>query len=355
MPKILRLVILILVLGGAAFGIWKWNQQQQASKPTDRVVLYGNADIRQVHLAFRGSDRIDRILIKEGDQVEKGQLLAQLDTSILQARVDQAQAELHAQQQILARLENGSRPEDIERAKANYAEAVATLKDANLKLEDTKEAFANGAASPRELDEVTARQAEADARVNARKAELDLVLAGPREEDILAARAQVKAAQAALDLATTHLDDAKLIAPANGIIRDRILEPGDMASPSKPALLLALSDPLWIRVYIEETDLGKIKPGMHATITTDSYPDRIFEGWVGYISPTAEFTPKPVESSAVRTSLVYEGRVFVKNPEGVFRLGMPATVTIMLDQDTDSTKADPTPAASPVTTPSVEG
>ena len=121
-------------------------------------------------------------------------------------------------------------------------------------------------------------------------------------------------------------------APDNGIVEDRILEPGDMASPQKPVLTLALDDPLWVRVYVAETDLPRIRPGMKASVTTDGYPGQKYEGWVGFISPTAEFTPKSVETSEVRTKLVYQMRVFVRNPKGELRLGMPAVVTLPLDQ-----------------------
>ena len=105
-----------------------------------------------------------------------------------------------------------------------------------------------------------------------------------------------------------------------------------MASPQRPVFTLALTNPIWIRAYVPQTDMGKIFPGMRAQINTDSYPDKTYEGWVGYISPTAEFTPKSVETPEVRTELVYQVRVYACNPRNELRLGMPATVTIPLDQ-----------------------
>lgn len=117
-----------------------------------------------------------------------------------------------------------------------------------------------------------------------------------------------------------------------GVVRDRILEPGDMATPQTPVLTLAFTDPVWVRAYLPEPMLGRVKPGMEARILTDSYPGRAYAGWVGYISPTAEFTPKNVETPELRTRLVYQVRVFACNPRGELRLGMPATVTIDLDQ-----------------------
>jgi HlyD family secretion protein len=154
---------------------------------------------------------------------------------------------------------------------------------------------------------------------------------GPRKEDIAAGKAKLQAYEADLALARRELADARLYAPTNGVIRDRILEPGDMASPQKPVFTLALDDPLWVRAYVAETDLGKIRLGMKAEVTTDSYPGKRYDAWIGFISPTAEFTPKSVETAEVRTKLVYQVRAFVRNPEGELRLGMPAVVTIPLN------------------------
>jgi HlyD family secretion protein len=165
---------------------------------------------------------------------------------------------------------------------------------------------------------------------------------GPRQEDIASAQATLQADEAALTLARCELADAKLYAPANGVIQNRILEPGDMASPALPVFTLALDDPVWVRAYVAETDLGKIQPGMKAGVTTDSFPGKRYAGWIGFISPTAEFTPKPVETQDVRTKLVYEVRVFVHNPQGELRLGMPAVVTIPLLQPPPSATGDAT-------------
>jgi HlyD family secretion protein len=138
--------------------------------------------------------------------------------------------------------------------------------------------------------------------------------------------------EAALRLAERELADTKLYAPARGVIQDRILEPGDMAFPQTPVYTLALTDPIWVRAYVSEPDMGKIAPGMSATVHTDSFPDKQYPGWVGFISPTAEFTPKQVETTELRSKLVYQVRVYVCNPQNELRLGMPVTVTVPLRQ-----------------------
>jgi HlyD family secretion protein len=160
---------------------------------------------------------------------------------------------------------------------------------------------------------------------------LALTIAGPRPEEVAEAEARLRAAEAQLALLQQQLADAQLVAPVHGTVRTRLMEPGEMASPQKPVFSLAVTDPKWVRAYVSEPDLGKVSPGMAASVMVDSFPQRRFEGWVGFISPIAEFTPKTVQTTELRTSLVYEVRVFVKDPEDALRLGMPATVSLSLN------------------------
>ena len=189
--------------------------------------------------------------------------------------------------------------------------------------------------------QVSTRQAADDAvaalniaRAELRVAEESLALAveGPRREDIAEARAALAAGEAQLALAAEVLKDTELRAPADGVIRDRILEPGDMATPLSTVFTLARTDPVWVRTYAPETVLGRLAPGMAADVSTDSHPGKSYRGWIGHVSPTAEFTPKSVETPELRTRLVYQVRVYVCNADNELRLGMPATVTIALDQ-----------------------
>jgi HlyD family secretion protein len=164
-------------------------------------------------------------------------------------------------------------------------------------------------------------------------------LASRDDADVAEAKARValanaKAAQAKLAETDQVLKDTRLYAPQAGVIRERIVEPGDFVNQQNPVLTLALTNPVWVRTYLPETRLGQVKPGMRAEIRTDSFPDRVYEGWVGYISPTAEFTPKNVETPELRTRLVYQLRIYACNPDNELRLGMPATVTIMEEDST---------------------
>ncbi len=176
------------------------------------------------------------------------------------------------------------------------------------------------------MDNAKAALEVADARVEVNEKTLELAVAGPRKEDVAEAESRLRANEAQLAFLRQELHDAQLVAPVDATVRTRIMEPGEMASPQRPVFTLAITDPKWVRAHVSEPDLGKIRPGMKAEVGVDSFPDRKFEGWVGFISPVAEFTPKAVQTEELRTSLVYEVRVFVKDPQNELRLGMPATI-----------------------------
>ena len=325
----ITVALVLLCLAGGAVAVYL------ATRPPPQsgvLVIYGNVDIRQVELAFNDSDRIERVLVREGQQVRRGQLVARLETRRLVPAVEKARAQADAQRQVLARLVAGTRPEEIAQLRAQARAAAADATKAERNYQSIHNAWQQKAASRDELNNALGTWQAAQARQKAAEEALALALAGSRKEDIAAARAQLRADEAQLDLLQRQLQDANLCAPADGIVQDRILEPGDMASPIKPVLTLAITDPLWVRAYLSEADLGKVWPGMAATVSTDSFPHRRYEGWVGYISPTAEFTPKTVQTPDVRTSLVYQVRVYVHNPRNELRLGMPATVRIDLRQ-----------------------
>lgn len=326
------LLIAIAVLALGATGAAAWYFTNHRSVKTNDLVLFGNVDIRQVQLAFNGSERIAQMLVKEGDGVKKGQLLAALDTVRLAHNVDLQEAQLASQRQIVSRMENGSRPEEIDKAQADLDAARIAADNAESTYQRTKALVEQHFVSRQQADDARSAADAAQAKYRSLQESLKLVQLGPRREDIASARSMLKANQAALEVARKALADASLYAPDNGVIQERILEPGDMASPQRPVYTLALTDPIWVRAYVQEADLGKLKPGTRAEVNTDSFPGKRYRAWVGYISPTAEFTPKAVETTEVRSTLVYQVRIFVCNPQNELRMGMPATVTIPLSQ-----------------------
>jgi HlyD family secretion protein len=324
----LRGALAVAVLAALAVLAWWWLGRASADAS---IVLYGNVDVRQVSLAFNASERVAEMRAEEGERVAKGQVLAVLDTTTLVLRIAQAQAQLDAQEQVLRRLEAGSRPEEIEQARANFAAADAETARARDQFERLRAVGAKTggrAVSQQELDAAGAAYQVAQARaVGARKAQ-ELAVEGPRREDVAQARAQRDAARAALALMQQQLADSQLAAPVDAVIRSRLLEPGDMASPQRPAYALAITHPKWVRAYVSEPDLGRVKPGQAAQVTIDSAPGDPIAGKVGYIASVAEFTPKSVQTEELRTSLVYEIRVNVDDPGDRLRLGMPATVRL---------------------------
>ncbi len=337
-PKaILPVLALVIVFAAAA----AWWYQRNDKVAADTLQLHGNVDIRQVELAFNGSERIAGVLVREGDRVSKNQTLAVLDAERLNQAVAQAQAQVAAQQQIVARLVAGSRPQEIRKAQADAQAARVDLRNARATQERDQELAAKRFISQQQADNSRAAADAAEARFNSAQEALRLLEAGSRKEDIAAAKATLGAYEAALALAQRNLADATLRAPADGVVEKRILEPGDMASPQKAVLTLALTEPLWVRAYVSEVDLGKIHTGARAEIATDSFPGKRYRGWIGFISPTAEFTPKSVETREVRTALVYQVRAFVCAPSGELRLGMPATVTVRLDQPAPAAGTEP--------------
>jgi HlyD family secretion protein len=330
MRRAVRVSALIVVIGLLAGLVWWLTGRNNAPR---ELVLYGNVDLRQVQLSFNNSERIAAVLVQEGDRVRQGQLLARLDTSRLEPQVAQAEAQAAAQRQVVQRLRSGSRPEEIAQARANVASAKADTENARQQYERIKSAAemsAGRAVRQQDVDTAKAALEVAEAKLVVNQRALDLAVIGPRKEDIAEAEARLRADEAQLALLRQQLVDAQLLAPMDAVVRTRILEPGEMVTPQKPVFSLAIIDPKWVRAYVSEPDLGKVHHGMAAVVAVDSFPKRRFDGWVGFVSPVAEFTPKAVQTEELRTSLVYEVRVFVKDSSDELRLGMPATVYLSL-------------------------
>lgn len=332
--KVLVIAVVFATLGVS--GAW-WFLKVEDDRSRDTLTLYGNIDIRSARLSFTEPERIARVMAEEGDRVKKGDILAKLQSDRLQARIRQADAEIAAQQQVVNRLVEGTRVQVIEQARAEADAARVQVKNAAQNLARIKKTAATGATSQQALDDAAARLEVERARLRVREKALNLALEGPRKEDIAAAKSRLDALNASLSLLNVRLEDTALRAPSAGTIENRILEPGEMAGPASPVFLLALTDPKWVRAYVPEPDLGLIQLGMRAVIQSDSFPNRHFAGWVGFISPEAEFTPKSVETPELRTKLVYEARIFVRDPNDLLRLGMPVTVKI----DRNAVPVDP--------------
>ena len=325
-----KLILVTAILVAVAAGLWWWKRNHIEAE--NELTLHGNVDIRQVELAFNASGRVDQVLVQEGDRVTKDQLLARLDTKRLRLALAQAEALADVQRSQVAKLKAGSRPEEIKQAAALRDAAQVAVDDARQVYKRQQDLVDRRFVSQQQADSAKNALDAARERLRAAEEAYRLAVLGPRKEDLSAAEASLAAQDAAVAGLRHDISEGELKAPDNGIIDNRILEPGDMASPQKSAFTLALTEPVWARVYLPEGALGRVPVGARATITTDSHPDRKYAGWVGFVSPTAEFTPKTVETVELRTSLVYQTRVFVCDGKGELRQGMPVTVSIAYDQ-----------------------
>jgi HlyD family secretion protein len=322
------LIITLAVVAAAGAGAWYYFDHRP--KDDTHLVLQGNIDVRQVNLAFKVEGRIETLAVDEGDSVKAGQVVATLDKRYFFDDLRLAKAKRDNAAATLARLEHGSRPEEIAQAKAQAAERRASLENARQLYERQRRLIGSGAVAQEEFQRTEANLREAEARLKSAEEALRLTEIGPRPEDIDAARAQLRAEEASVIQTERRLADADLIAPNDGVILTRAREKGAIVNAGETVFTLTLTSPVWVRTYVNERDLGRIRPDMLAAVHTDSAPGKVYRGRIGFISPTAEFTPKTVETRELRTDLVYRLRVVVDNPDGGLRQGMPVTVTLDL-------------------------
>ena len=292
------------------------------------IELQGNIEIREVRLGFEVPGRILHLYVDEGESVKEGDLLAELEPEYFQDAVRQAEGALRAKTADLLKLENGSRPEEIKVAIADLEAAQAASVNADKNFVRAKALLDGGVISQSNFDNFESIRDQANANLKAAREKLNLAQVGFRSEEIESARGAMEQAVATLEEAKRRLSDSKLTAPTNGIIQTRVHEGGDYVASGDPVFTISIMDPVWVRAYINEKELGRIMPGMDAVVKTDN--GKTYSGRLGFISPTAEFTPKSVETKEIRTNLVYRVRIIVSNSSGELRQGMPVTVYINL-------------------------
>lgn len=320
-----------LAIGFCGAGYYYHYQESMAQELADTLTLSGNVDIRETSLAFRQSDRVAEILVEEGDTVTKGQLIARLDNAELTLSRQKTAAQVQAQENAVARLHNGTRAEDLAQARARAEAAEADSRNAASNYWRMQQIFDSVAGiSEQELDNARRTMEAAAAKTKETHAALAEAMNGARSEDIAEAEANLTALKEELARQDYLLSQYELTAPSDGVVRSRLLEVGDMASANTPVVKLSLLDKKWVRAYVTEEQLGRIYEGQEAEVLIDSQKDKPIKGQIGYISSTAEFTPKNVQTDELRTALLYEVRVYVEDSNNVLRMGMPATVKISL-------------------------
>lgn len=317
----------------AAVAYVRHRDQARKADGGDDVVLYGNIDIRQVQLGFRVGGRVREVLVDEGDTVVSGQILARLDAAPYRDALLLAQARKDSAAAALEKAVNGPRMGEIEKARATVDELSASLYLAQLTYERNENLLAANAVSREAFDQAAASRDAAQGRLRASVETLELLFDGTRKEDIETARAELRAMEASAASAQTSLADTDLFAPSGGVVISRVRETGAVVAAGETALVVSLDGPVWARAYVPEPLLGLVATGEKVDVTTDTRPDRPYQGVVGFVSPVAEFTPKSVETPELRTALVYRIRVIVNNPDSGLRQGMPVTIRIKPERE----------------------
>ena len=321
---IILIVLLLILIFSIFFIINKKNKNKD-------IVLYGNVDIKQVSLSFNANGRIGKMYVKEGESVKKDQILAEIDPATLIFDIEKNKAKVEVYRNTVLKLKNGLRPEERNQKQSKLDSTKAELENAKVQLSRLENAYTTSdgqSVSKQELDNAKLALKLATAHFKEANEDYKLAIIGSRSEDIAEAEAELKIVKEELATQQYLLEQTKLKSPIDAIVSSRLQEVGDMASPQHPTYLLTINDNKWVRAYIQEKQLGFIKPGMYVDVYIDSYPNKSIKGKVGYISSVAEFTPKTVQTEELRTSLMYEIRIYVEDKDNLLRMGMPATIKI---------------------------
>lgn len=388
MKKIIPIAV-VLILGAILLALYL----NTGGTARTEILLSGNIEATTVNVSFQTPGRIAELSTDEGQMVQRSQILAVLDASELNDRqagararlassesqlpqletsiqlqrestrtdIARAEANLLAARAQLEELRNGSRPQEVGQAVQSHAAAKSRMENAGLELARAKELYQTGAVPKKTLD--TAQTAFDMAEADYRRATefLGLVQEGPRRETITAAEARVGQAEVQLDqarlgelgvrkleqqlatmraevefsrtqlrLAETQTGYATLASPVSGHVLSRNVEVGEVASAGAPVFSIADLNDIWLRVFLAATDLGKVKLGQEVVVTTDSYPEKRYQGIVSFISSEAEFTPKTIQTQKERVKLVYRLKIQIKNADQELKPGMPADARIAL-------------------------
>ena len=388
--RIIAVIIVVLVIAGASLYLFK----QKDRTSGNQIVVSGNIELTEVNIAFKTAGRLIERPVDEGDVVKKGQVIARLDRDQLLAQRDreaaglesarsqlpqaetaldwqrgnqaaeleQRRAELASYQARLQELKAGSRPEEIQEAKAAVDSAQSEFDRAKRDWERAQTLYKNDDISTAQYDQYRSRWENAEALLKQAKERGALVLAGPRIEQIEGAQAQVERARAALKMTESNaleirrreqelplrraeiaraganlalidsqLADTIATSPVDGVVLVKAADVGEVLAAGTTIVSIGDIDHPWLRAYINETDLGRVKLGTKARVTTDSYPGKVYEGRVSFIASEAEFTPKQIQTKEERVKLVYRIKIDLDNPRHELKSNMPADAVLILE------------------------
>ena len=388
-----RVIIIVLVLAAAGAAVYAFRGSTRG--PENHIVVSGNIELTEVNIAFKTAGRLIERNVDEGDRVTKGQVIARLDRDQLLAQrsresaalagaesqlaqaatavewskatlagdIEQRKADLASMEARLAELKNGSRPQEKQQARAAVEAAQSEWDRAKKDWERAQTLYKNDDISTAQYDQYRNRQESADASLKQAKEREGLVLAGPREEEIRAAEGQVARARGAVKVAEANaidtrrreqelvsrraeidrskanlalidsqLADTIAMSPVGGVVLVKAADVGEVVAPGTAIVTVGDIDHPWLRGYVNETDLGKVKIGSTAKVTTDSYPGKVYQGRLTFIASEAEFTPKQIQTQQERVKLVYRIKIEVENPNHELKSNMPANAEILLEQ-----------------------
>ena len=324
MKKKLTIALIILLISFISYKIYS----NIFLKNENNLTFYGNIDTRTVNVGFRFLGKIENITKDEGEIVKKDEILVKLDTASLEKSLEELNEKIFASKLELSKLQTGYRQEEILEAKAAMEEAIENLNKTKDTYNRQANLFKTKSTSEENFTISQLNYKQALATLDKAKALYELRKNGYREEDIKIQESNLKSLEIQAEKLKIDLNDSVIKAPVDGVILTRFKEIGAITNAGESILEIAKTDEFWVRAYIDEKNLGNIKPGLKMSIQTDSRSEN-YEGVIGFISPVAEFTPKNIETQELRADLVYSFRVIVKNPDDKIRQGMPVTLKIV--------------------------
>jgi len=340
-----RLIPIVILLAAAiAAAVYFYPRLTKKPAPTNQLTLSGNIEAHQSLISFKVQGRIVELPVEEGQQMAQGALLARLEDADFKQRVKIDEAAVAVRESNLALTLAGTREQDVKASHQVVLDAEADLAQKKADNDRAQRLFSKDEISAQDRDLAATALKRSEANVAAVQQRYSLAQEGSRKEDIAIARANLAQANASLGLSRINATYTTLRAPAAGVITVRQAELGEVVSPGSPVVTLADLDHIWLRAYIAETDLGKIRWGQDASITTDTYPGKQYHGHISFISPDAEFTPKSVQTYAERVTLVYRIKIDIDNPNHELKPGMPADAHIELAVTAPAANAPAAPA-----------
>lgn len=334
--------VLILLALAIAAGVYFYPRLTKKPVPVTELTLSGNIEAHESLVSFKVPGRIVELPVEEGQQVEQGVLLARLEDADFKQRVRVDQAGVRVRESSLALTLAGTREQEVKAAQQTMFDAQADLDQKQLDNDRAQRLFAKDEISAQDRDLAATALKRTQAVFQAARQRYNEAVEGARKEDIAIARANLNEAGATLGLSQVNLGYTILRAPSAGVVTVRQAEIGEVVSPGSPVVTLSDLEHIWLRAYIAETDLGRVRWGQDATITTDTYPGKQYHGRISFISSNAEFTPKSVQTNKERVTLVYRIKIDIDNPNHELKPGMPADARI--DLDTGKPSANPSAA-----------